>query len=55
MVHSHSFKEVNVYKVDLQGEYNVSAIFKVYNLSLFDVGDDSVLNYLMDDVIMAMT
>jgi hypothetical protein len=46
---------VNAYKVDLKGEYNVSAIFKVYNLSLFDVGDDSMLNYLMDDVIMAMT
>jgi hypothetical protein len=31
---------VNAYKVDLKGEHNVSAIFKVYNLFLFDVGDD---------------
>jgi hypothetical protein len=30
--------------VDLQGEYNVSVIFKVYDLSLFDVGDDSKSN-----------
>ena len=35
---------VNAYKVDLQYEYNVSVIFKVYDLSLFDVGDDSKSN-----------
>jgi len=54
----HSFKGVNVYKVDLQGEYNVSAIFKVYNLSLFDISDDLMSNYFEergDDVIVAMT
>jgi hypothetical protein len=33
-------KRVNAYKVDLQDEYNVSAIFKVSNIFLFDVGDD---------------
>lgn len=58
MVHSHSFKGVNAYKVDLQGEYNVSAIFKVYNLCLFDVCDDSRSNYFEergDDVTVAMT
>jgi len=33
-------KRVNAYKVDLQDEYNVSAIFKVSNLFWFDVGDD---------------
>ena len=36
---------VNAYKVDLQGEYNVSTTFKVYDLSLFDVGDDSRSNH----------
>jgi hypothetical protein len=35
---------VNAYKVDLQYEYNVSVIFKVYDLFLFDVGDDLRLN-----------
>ena len=34
----------NAYKVDLLGEYNVSAIFNVSNLSFFDVGEDSRLN-----------
>jgi len=29
----------NAYKVNLSGEYNVSATFNVSNLSLFDVGD----------------
>jgi hypothetical protein len=31
----------NAYKVDLLGEYGVSAIFNVFDLTLFDVGDDS--------------
>jgi hypothetical protein len=31
----------NAYKVDLLGEYGVSAIFNVSDLTLFDVGDDS--------------
>jgi hypothetical protein len=47
---------VNAYKVDLQGEYNVSAIFKVYDLSLFDVGDDLRSNHfeeIWDVVILA--
>jgi hypothetical protein len=34
----------NTYKVDLLGEYGVSATFNVYDLSLFDVDDDSRLN-----------
>jgi hypothetical protein len=34
----------NAYKVDLQGEYGVSATFNVSDLILFDVGDDSRLN-----------
>lgn len=49
---------VNAYKVDLQGEYNVRAIFNVYDLSLFDVGDDLRSNYfeeIWDDVILATT
>ena len=34
----------NAYKIDLPGEYNVSATFNVYDLSLFDVGSDSRSN-----------
>jgi len=34
----------NAYKVDLLSEYGVTTIFNVYDLSLFDVGDDSMLN-----------
>ena len=34
----------NAYKVNLPGEYGVSAIFNVSDLSLFDVGDDSRSN-----------
>jgi hypothetical protein len=34
----------NVYKVDLPGEYGVSAIFNVSDLCLFDLGDDSRSN-----------
>ena len=30
----------NAHKLDLSGEYNVSATFNVTNLSHFDVGDD---------------
>jgi hypothetical protein len=30
----------NAYKVDLPGEYGVSATFNVSDLSSFDVGDD---------------
>ena len=30
----------NAYKLDLPGEYSVSATFNVSDLSLFDVGDD---------------
>ena len=46
----------NAYKVDLPGEYDVSAIFNVIDLSLFDVGDDSRSNPFEergDDVIQA--
>ena len=31
---------VNAYKIDLPGEYNVSSTFNVANLSLFATGDD---------------
>jgi len=34
----------NTYKVDLLGEYGVSATFNVSDLFSFDVGDDSRLN-----------
>jgi len=34
----------NAYKVNLPGEYSVSATFNVSNLSLFDVNDDSMTN-----------
>jgi len=34
----------NAYKVDLPGEYGVSANFNVSDLSSFDVGDDSRSN-----------
>jgi hypothetical protein len=34
----------NAYKLDLAGEYNISASFNVSDLSLFDVGDDSRSN-----------
>jgi len=34
----------NAYKVDLAGEYGVSATFNVSDFTLFDVGDDSRLN-----------
>ena len=30
----------NAYKIDLPGEYNVSATFNVSNLSLFDMDAD---------------
>jgi hypothetical protein len=36
----------NAYKVDLLGEYGVSATFNISDLTLFDVGDDSMLNPL---------
>ena len=34
----------NAYKFDLPGEYNVRATFNVYDLSPFDVGEDSRTN-----------
>jgi hypothetical protein len=34
----------NTYKVDLLGEYGVSATFNVFDLFSFDVGDDSRSN-----------
>jgi hypothetical protein len=48
----------NASKMNLQGEYNVSAIFKAYDLSLFDVGDYSRSNPFEereDGVILATT
>ena len=32
------------YKIDLSGEYGVKATFNVFDLTLFDVGDDSRSN-----------
>jgi len=51
---------VNAYKMDLQDEYNVSDIFKVFffYLFLFDVGDDSRSNSFEErrhNAIMATT
>jgi hypothetical protein len=46
----------NAYKVDLPGEYGVSATFNISYLSLFDVGDDSRSNPFQergDDVIQS--
>ena len=34
----------NAYKLDLLGEYNISAAFNVFDLSFFDVDDDSRTN-----------
>ena len=34
----------NAYKVDFPSEYNVSATFNIFDLSPFDVGEDSRLN-----------
>ena len=34
----------NAYKLDLPSEYNISATFNVFDLSPFDVGDDSRTN-----------
>jgi hypothetical protein len=34
----------NAYKLDLLGEYNISATFNVYDFSPFDIGDDSRTN-----------
>ena len=38
----------NAYKLDLPGEYNISATFNVSDLSLFDVGDDSRINHFKE-------
>jgi hypothetical protein len=51
-------KGINAYKGDLQSKYNVSVIFKVYDLSLFDIGQDLRSNSFEergDDAIMSMT
>jgi hypothetical protein len=34
----------NTYTVDLLGEYSVNDTFTIYDISLFDVGNDSRLN-----------
>ncbi|KAH9780584.1 Endonuclease [Citrus sinensis] len=39
----------NAYKLDLPGEYNVSATFNVSDLSPFDVGDDLKTNPLQEE------
>jgi hypothetical protein len=38
----------NTYKIDLSGEYNISATFNVSDLSSYDVGDDSRSNQLQE-------
>jgi hypothetical protein len=42
MDHSRSLKTLMImpYKIDLSGEYGVSATFNIFYLYLFDVGDD---------------
>ena len=48
----------NVYKVDLLGEYGVTTTFSVYDLSLFNVGDDLMLNFFeerMNNVIQTIS
>ena len=42
----------NAYKLDLSGEYNISATFNVSDLSPFDVGDNSRTNPFEDRGIM---
>ena len=39
----------NAYKLDLPGEYNVSAIFNVTDLSPFDVGVDLRTNHFQEE------
>ena len=39
----------NAYKLDLPGEYNVSATFNVTDLSPFDVGDDLRTNNFQEE------
>jgi hypothetical protein len=39
----------NAYKLDLPGEYNVSATFNVTDLSTFDVGDDLRANPFQEE------
>ena len=39
----------NAYKLDLPGEYNVSATFNVTDLSPFDVGDDLRTNPFQEE------
>ena len=49
--HFQVLKGINdiAYKLDLPGEYNVSATFNVTNLSLFYVGDDLRTNPFQDE------
>jgi len=46
MVLIHIIKRINdnAYKVDLLGKYGLSVTFDIYNISLFDVSDDSRMN-----------
>ena len=39
----------NAYKLDLSGEYNVSATFNIFDLSPFDVGVDLRINPLQEE------
>ena len=39
----------NAYKLDLPGEYNVSATFNVTDLSPFNVGDNLMTNHFQEE------
>jgi len=48
----------NTYKIKLPVKYGVGTIFNVFDLSLFDIGDDSSLNLFKkkgNDVILSLT
>ena len=51
------FEGVNAYKVNLQGKYLDSAIFKVSDIFLFNIDDDSMSNFFEErehDTVQAM-
>jgi hypothetical protein len=44
----------NIYKIDLPSEYGVIGTFNIYDLSLFNIGNNSRLNHFKkrgDDII----
>lgn len=46
------YVNVNTYKINMTGEYEVSASFNVSNLSPVDVGEDSRMNHSEEGVMM---